>query len=488
MRFKSIPKILVVTEPVAGKALADGLQQSSGAEAVVYTVVPKGDDLMLIRAEGGPDGPDAEDLPLVNPLTGGTLVVAPDAAEDDPLLERIASIWTDANLPAPHRITQRDGSADEALRLLLGMARTTTREMAEQNVDLLNQIATLRLLSEDLSMENTSLRDLVAFKNADFHHQLYELRALQDRFTLNPGESIRQRLPITVIPSLVGAVSFTAWSLVQGALKLRVHAIETAACLQETGIDLVPGRNQVFVRFEQAFTPTMKLIDLEFEVTGSAPIELRMAQQESPEEQVRRDGTFLDEPVWAGSIYLNIWSEGPRRTKVTPGVPRRRVVPAWDLWRNSAQRCTPGFASRNWLHKIGHNGLLVHPITAAYSVAQCRIAQKHAGVVGVVFRVSLPASSSSPVDFRTVFTPGEVGVFKDQTACDDYAEQDLAGNEVWRSAWSTLEPGESRMLTIEWDAPQLEGYMVMIASVGASSDQGCHFTVSDLKLIEVAEL
>lgn len=479
--YKFTSKVLMFSDSKGGEALIKSSRTQLNGVAEVYAGSISGGDL-LVAAEG------AEPQPLKNPLTGTVVVAAPKAALSDDLKAAVSAVWEDANLPAPAFVAVSAKNLTPVVVALSAGLNHRLQVTAQRNVDLLNQVAVLRERCEDMSVVTESLRKVLNFESSDTHKMIYELQDTGNMITLPAGGTAYQRLPITILPSLIGGVSFTAASQDEGGqLQAELYSIELDKVLQSNSFDLPKKRSMIFLAPENDISPNTKMVELVLRNTGSSDIKLRGALQETPEEQFRHGSDAVDPNAPAESLMLNLWSQGPRGSELHGVGSRKFQVTAWDKWRNHAERGTPGFEERKWLEKRGQNSLLVHPLPKTFAVAICPITRKTRPYYGLQLNVKLPDKAKAAVDTRFVVskkklafkTPKDVAEFSSQFAGDN-------ADELYRSDWMSVAPGTTFDVTMQWATPTEDCFMYVINTTNGRSQVAAIFTVSDLKLIENA--
>lgn len=351
-----------------------------------------GDQALVLAAhwtDEGPvtlTGPDGATQLLTNPAQGPT-IIAGFAPDQDAIIETITHIWTDALQPAPVFVDVAD--TPEALNgvqtALMEIQTGLMTDAMRRNVDLLGQVAALRLRAENLNTTVTTLKEVLVRSQGDAACLLHEGKRWGEPIALAPGRGAVQRLPIAVLPAIIGAVSATVVAKAASSLTLTVRAVDYDQVLGHLALDLPSGRHIAFVPLTDEINPNARYVEIRFENTGAEDVALEGAFQESPEEGLRLDGDTKDAADAAvRSARLGLWSVGPKAGKgaaqaATRGTSyevssnRRRLVASWDIWRNNAARLTPGFEQRDWVAKRGSDGLMVHPLPDTVAIAGCPV-------------------------------------------------------------------------------------------------------------------
>lgn len=448
-----------------------------GSEADVYQLRREPGNAPVLYPAGKSRG-----SPLEHPLTGPTVLAL---YEDTPegLADEVAAIWQDAGLPVPGRA--KIGAPEAGLagvsEALLKLQSQLVTDAMRRNASLLTQIAALRQRCEDLNTQVSGLRDVMALNQTGSHRLLHEPKSWSADITLKPGQHVVQRLPVVILPSLIGAVSASVRAQGYGQITARLTSVEDNTVQEETVLDLSPGTHVLFMPLQTSINPNLRLLDIAFENTGETPIALQQGLQESPEEAARVDGQTPQDDTMR-SIRLGVWSHGAGATSSYKTTRVRRQLASWDVWRNQARPLTPGFEAREWVARRGWNALLVHPLPDAFSVASCPVKAKPEPFNGVQVQVTLPERAFSVIRLRLILTETEPKFATAEEAAA-YALADTSGDEIARSPWTQIIPGCEQPVSLVADRTLEEGYMIVaLTTDGHPVDHG-HLTLTNLHMI-----
>jgi len=500
LEFRSGPKIIYIEGDGDGIEFARRLQNGFGDTAKVYRARLDGDRVFLSLMEAGANhGEEVLENPLIGPLVVCRNV---PAQNDDPL----NAIWTDSGLEVPETvIVDEEAGLDTVWRALLRVHEAMMRSAARRNVDMLAQIAVLRRQVEDLTVLSQTLFTVTAMDSAGAHRLLYEATAYGADRMLRPGSTARQRLPVTILPSLIGAVSLDVSAVAHSELQFDLVVTEKEEVSAAQTVAISPGETTLFVRVDNLIDPNARLVDIRIQNTGGSPVILKSAQQESPEEQlfISDEGEGTDR---VGSLNLAVWSHGPNPLLQASAEKPRLALRPHKSWREDASPLTPGFEERGWLAKRGNDGLLVHPLPAgAIAVAVCPV-QGGLAFNGLTLRASLPSKAKGAVDVRLIATGAplglesreEVNAFAMGDATQGAPAKQLANviyqrhastgepfeGELARGAWTMVMPGTERPLGISWEIPVKSVYLHVATFSGDRSTGNAHLVVSDLQLVK----
>lgn len=449
-----------------------------------------GDHALVLRLTAQKDGTftlsqtDGSTETLVNPLLGPTVIVcfAEKTAKSTHVVA-VRKVWEDARQPLPTLVNVFKEAGDLAgvQQELLAIQSGLVTDAMQRNVDLLKQVAALRLLSENLNTVVSGLRDILIRNQGGAHRLLYEGKPWGDKIEVKPGQTLRQRFPVSVMPSLIGAVSFEVSGAANCNVKVTMFAVDHDEIIATKISTLPSGKHMIFLPIQTEISPNFRFIDIVIENTGITDITLDGALQESPEEGVRFDGDTSDDQD-VRSILFCVWTPGPGKSTVHELSSTRRLVPSLDVWRNGAEKATPGFEQRDWVSKRGPDGLMVHPLPNTAAVACCPLKAREGPFVGARMGFSLPEKASCSVKARLIITQQQTK-FENTADALIFANATTTNGEIARSDWLTVAPGTSRPAIVFANVNMAEGFL-NIAVVANDHDIAFgHFIASGLELV-----
>lgn len=412
---------------------------------------PRADLLVLAR---GPDGPTLRDavgasLPLAHPLTAATLLVTLGPETAGSALDAAAALWTEAGLDAPPRLAVADSaeSLGTVAGALLDLQAAFVRDAARRNVDLLQQVAALREVTEDQNAAFAQALDILAGpeENARLIHGA---TAFGPGLPLAPDARVVQRLPISIHPRLIGGVSLRVETPEATILTLSIWSEELQVTLGHHRFELDPGRFvlQMPLALQDGITP--KLLDLVVENGGFAPIHVETALCESPDERAVTDGPedfalrvdlYGPKPLDARSLPIEAW-EG-------------HAVAGTDTLA-AFEKKTPGNDARNWLNVARRDKLLVHPLPDATAIASLDRVPVDGVPTGVSALLQLRAQAASMV-FACISVTTKALDFEDVEEAEAFATGDTAESfgEIARTDWHAVLPGTEQEIALDWTPP-----------------------------------
>ena len=477
MMYKYSPKIVCLLNLEISEMISQEIFNIYSDVANIY--VGRRSDEIIYVSELTSDGLQQETV-LKNPFTGITIFVVEEHF-DGKKIEQITSIWTDAKLDSPRIITISDDYRSHIFTDITRAYILNSENSAKRNVNLLNQIAILRKRCEEYNIVNNELIKLLDQKNQGIHNLLCELIEVDGYIEILKSQNARQRLPITVLPSLIGAISFDIWSDGEGKIEVELYSVEHNCSHQINRFDVID--NIIFVKIENLFRPGQKIIDLIIRNIGEHTLYLNAALQESPEEKLfiesanlKRDAGLLQ------SMALSVWSPASGTSRMFKGNHTHRQLEPLDDWRNKAEKGTLGFEDRNWLHKRSL-GLMIHPLPAAIALAICPIRPRKGRFSGFQLEISLPKESFSIVEIQ--FIVGLTNLkFSTQSEISNFSKTPPPGfEELYRSEWISIMPGTQKNLIRFWDRPITEAYLYVLNTTNGKPPDFARLTVSDLKLV-----
>lgn len=474
MKHKFSSKILCVA---ADEAAFRECVSVFAEQAEVYRVTEDAEGRIVLVTSGG----GAE--PLLNPLLGPTVLALFDTDVPPALIAQISAVWEDALLPAPMQADATAGSTGlKQIGLsLMSLQTGLVTDAMRRNVSLLTQVAALRQRCENLNTVVGGLKQMISQTQSGAHRLLYESTPWGEPVTLQPSQKATQRLPIAVMPSLIGAVSLTVSATRNTSLTARLVSVETDTVVEELSVPLASGKHLFFMPVRDTMDPNARFVDIEFENTGTAPLALETALQESPEEALRMAGGAEIEGG-ARSLNLSLWSPGPGKGTSFETESTRRLIPSWDIWRNSAKPLTPGFESREWVAKRGAGGLLIHPLPETTAIASCPLKARGAPYVGVQGQFSLADKAASVVQLRLILTADEP-TFETAEEAAAFAAADATEADIARGAWENVPPGSSRPAAVFADTGQRDCFLNIAVTTNGQAVDFAHFLASGLELI-----
>ena len=484
MMYKYSPKIVCLLRCEIQEIFSQEMFNIYSDIADIYTC-RRSDEIIYI-SELTSDGLQQETI-LKNPLTGITIFVVEEHF-DGKKIEQITSIWTDAKLDSPRIITISDDYKSHIFTAITRAYILNSENSAKRNVNLLNQTAILRKRCEEYSIVNDKLMELLDQKNEGIHNLLFELIEVDGHIEILKSQNARQRLPITVLPSLIGAISFDIWSDGESKIEVELYSVEHNCSHQINRFDVFKTYNTIFVQIKNLFWPGQKLIDLIIRNIGEHTLYLNVALQESPEEKLfiesanpKRDANLLR------SMALSVWSHASGTSRVFESnnhILRRQLEPL-DDWRNRVEKCTPGFNERDWIQKRGRTGLMFQSLSATIALGICPIRPRKGKFSGFQLEISLRKETATIVEVQFIVGLTKLQ-FSTQSEISNFSNIPPFGfEELYRSEWISIMPGTQKNLIRFWDRPITEAYLYILNRANRKVVDFAQVVVSDLKLVEV---
>lgn len=417
---------------------------------------------------------------LQNPLTGPTVLVNFQEIDND-FAHQINSIWNNANLEPPTHVSlnERSVSPITISQNMLDIQSGIVTDAMRRNVDLLAQVATLRQHCEDMNTVADGLIDLMNLRQSNRRNLLFSSNPIDLPITLKPGQSLTQRLPVVILPSLIGAISTPVKAERQTRISAKIVPVDANWTEEVRNLDIEPGRQLLFAAFEKMVNPNSRVINFILTNTGDHDVELEQALLESPDERAEISGTDRSD-IW--SIRLDIWSLGYKESG-TFQLDSRRYIQSWDIWRNGAKRLTPGFKDRDWLEKRLSNSLLVHPLPDATAVACSPVIARQSKFSGAQVQLSLQEKAESVVFVRMILTT-KMPSFTSENEAKIYAEAlpETVEGEIVRSDWVEVPPGTARPLMVDSTGKFHEAFICFATTTRRGPIDYAHLICSDLTL------
>ncbi|WP_232796557.1 DUF6212 domain-containing protein [Roseovarius salinarum] len=474
MKYRYSPKILFIGMT---EGAPDWARTVFRASTDLYWVSRNSSELGIVDDEGRAST-------LTDPLTGPTIIVT--ANDDDPeLVDAVQAIWRDAGLEPPQALPA-PAQGEEPGKLtnaLMTIQARLVQDAARRNVSLLKQVAALRQSSEDL---NLALAHLIKKMKGDegTAKAVYEPVPHGDGVVLPPSKTLRQRIPISVVPQLIGGLSCYVTTDKSAALTMQVWSEERQQVIYEHRFDASPGLSVLFLPFGSPLKFNAKLLDLLVTNEGSGEVMLGTALCESPEERAQIDGAPDLESHHA--LRLDLWSHSDTKagTHPLPGFRVSRTLS--NHYLAEFKKRTPEFSDRNWLNLPKEGGLLVHPLPNTTAIASleefpvsgrlckvsCDVMARHVAKSTILACVSVTRKAVDPDTLE------EVNEYASGSAAERF-------EEIARTEWIPVVPGTQKDFSLSLDVSDChlkDCHLNLMTTTSGESTSHAHFIFKEVAL------
>lgn len=457
-----------------------------------YRILPIGEDDQHISVRLVGSGNDDKPAPVTAPPSGVILILKGEGGAAE--VENFEKLWDEAGIKLPEKfeLTGADGDIGQVLERLIHNMSNEVRSACQRNVDLRSQIAVLR---EEIEQANIQLRELhgvVAARDGGAHTLLHSATATEGFISLNAGQVLRQRLPLTVHAWSLGALALLASAASPMEVRIRLIAAEDDTVLKEWRISIEGGAAWQFVRLSQRIPNRYQLIHLELERTDSDPasLELGIARSFSPDEELAINGENLSHTLavqlWGGGAVEDdgLSSSAYVASHVFENFIGARLEEAPLDWIVKAEPLSKITRPPKWFGQF-NNYLRVHPS------------------VGIVAAASVPleheiAFDGAAIDFLVPDVEGKIVQFC--IAAIDYQSEippvqelaDFAENNgrakmdgsVMTTNWiSTVPGGIMKTVPIFFDEPKNKMKLVLMTRVNGNTAGNCNSNFKKLRYI-----
>lgn len=472
-RYVFSPKLLIFINPDAPE-----IEETSQLDVDVFYARLDDKDILVRPDSGTLDGENV----LTNPLVGPCVVLRPSKGGRD-VDKVVLALWSDARLDKPKILSLNEWDAIRVFNTLQGAQAALVTNASRRNVQLLNQIVALRQKVEDLSVFNESLTSELSDRNNNSHLLVYQSRRTNDdRLELKGGETVSQLVPITALPAMLGGLSVDVDGLdgAKGTLGIRVDCPTSQEVFFEGDVLIERQRSVAFVPFLNKVSPGTRRIEVHVTNKSDPPFFLGTALQQSPDEGIRLSEKDQSDAI--GSLALDLYSIGPNAASAF-NAGTRRTLPAWDAWLNSCEKVTPGFKERNWMHTVGRNSVLLHPLPNNFAVGKFSLTTRRLPYIGARAKVSLDKKAVSAVHFRIIAVKEELK-FNSTTEIKKFVEGVAIKNgELARSKWITVLPGTTQVHLVDFVKPSRGSVAYIVSTTRGQSVEFAHFLVSDMQIV-----